>query len=331
MQDYKNEKNLVECTLCPRLCKISDEKIGFCNVRQNIGGKLYTLVYGKAAALQIDPIEKKPLFHFLPSSNVFSVGTLGCNLRCKFCQNYHTSQTKHGKYHEQDITPREVVELAIDNNCRSIATTYNEPTIFYEYVLDIFKEAKKHGLKTVMVSNGFICKEPLNELCKYLDGINVDIKAFTNKFYGSITASWLAPILDTIKLLHEKNVWFEMTNLMIPTLNDNPDETRQLCKWILENIGDKYPLHFTGFHPDFKLLDLPATPKKTLMTAYNIAKEAGLKYVYVGNLLSGKAENTYCHKCNELLIKRHGYFIEENFISKGRCKFCMEKIQGIFE
>ncbi len=331
IQDYKHEKNLVQCVLCPRKCVIQDGTIGYCNVRQNVNGKLFSLVYGKAAALQVDPIEKKPLFHFLPGTKVFSLGTVGCNLRCKFCQNFHTSQTKPGEYREIEIPPREIVELAAEHGCNSIATTYNDPIIFYEYVLDIFKEARNKGIKTVMVSNGFICEEPLREIMNYMDAINVDLKGFSNKFYGSVTSAWLSPILDTLKILHNSKVWFEVTNLIIPTLNDSDEEIMKMCRWILENIGDEHPLHFTGFHPDYQMKNLPSTSRETLLRAYKIAKDIGLKYVYVGNVMSGNAENTYCHKCNVLLIERHGYSIEKMNIVDGKCMFCKERIHGVFD
>jgi pyruvate formate lyase activating enzyme len=302
----------VHCYLCPRHCHIGQGQAGFCFIRANQGGKLYSLGYAHPAALQIDPIEKKPLNHFLPGTNVFSVGTAGCNMGCFFCQNWSISKSKSDQRHSTYMPPEEVVEMAIENNCPSIAFTYNEPTIWGEYVIDICKVAHEHGLKTVMVSNGYVTYEAFHDIYDHIDAANIDLKAFTEKFYGGTTLTHLQPVLDTLKWLKkETSVWFEITNLLIPTLNDAPSETRALCEWILENLGPDVPLHFTAFHPDFKLRDKPRTPEETLHAARAIALDVGLHYVYEGNIRSGNA-HTQCPSCNSTLIRRSWHNVLEN-------------------
>ncbi|NQU98697.1 AmmeMemoRadiSam system radical SAM enzyme [Candidatus Woesearchaeota archaeon] len=328
---YNSKKDgVVQCVLCPRNCYIQPEKVGFCLVRKNIDGKLYTLVYSRVAGgLAIDPIEKKPLFHFLPGTPVLSFGTVGCNLHCKHCQNWTTSQVDAGQSFEKTITPEEIVKAAKEKGCDSIAYTYNEPTIFYEFMLDTAKLAKKAGIKNTMVTNGFVNPKPLKELCKYMDGVNVDLKGFTNFFYGKTTTAWLQPVLDTLKTLKKEKVWSEITNLIIPTLNDNLDDIKKMCEWIKKNLGVDVPLHFTAFHPDFELRNLPQTPITTLVNAYDIAKSFGLRYVYVGNIIARDYENTHCAKCNALLIERLGFNVLQNNIVNGKCS-CGEKIAGVF-
>ncbi|MFH1409500.1 MAG: AmmeMemoRadiSam system radical SAM enzyme [Nanoarchaeota archaeon] len=329
-QDYQGKENTVRCTLCPRYCQIQDGKIGFCNVRKNVVGKLYTLVYGKLTGLQIDPIEKKPLFHFLPGSKVLSFGTVGCNLRCKHCQNWHTSQTKPGEYPEEEVSPEQMIQLAKEHGCESIAATYNEPTIFFEYCLDIFKLAKAAGIRTVMVSNGFTCLGPAKELAPHLDGINVDLKGFTQQFYGTTTASFLKDVLASIEFwAKQKHVLLEVTNLVIPTLNDDLDKIEEMCLWLKEHAGADVPLHFSAFHPDYKLDHLPSTSAELLDRAWKIAKDVGMRYVYVGNLRAGDKENTHCPECNALLIKRHGFLVVENHLKEGCCS-CGEMIAGVW-
>ncbi|HJZ65249.1 MAG TPA: AmmeMemoRadiSam system radical SAM enzyme [Candidatus Acidoferrum sp.] len=323
--------NRVHCFLCPRHCHIHEGQSGFCFIRVNRGGKLYSLGYGSPAALQIDPIEKKPLNHFLPGTRVFSMGTAGCNMGCFFCQNWDISKSRHDQVHSQNISPEEVPLLAQKYNCPSLAFTYNEPTIWGEYVVDICREAKKHKLKTVMVTNGYIAREAFHDIYDHIDAANVDLKAFTENFYGRITLTHLQPVLDTLRWLKkETNVWFEITNLMIPTLNDDPGETRKLADWILENLGPDVPLHFTAFHPDFKLLDKPRTPPETLHRARAIALEAGLHYVYEGNIYSDGA-NTNCPSCKTTLIERSWHTIEGNSMhANGACPKCGFRIAGVW-
>ena len=258
----------IHCYLCPRHCHIKGGQAGFCFIRVNRGGKLYSLGYGAPAALQIDPIEKKPLNHFLPGTRVFSMGTAGCNMGCFFCQNWDISKAKSDQVNAAHLTPEQVVLMAINYRVPSIAFTYNEPTIWAEYVIDIARVAREYGLNTVMVSNGYITREAFFDVYQHIDAANIDLKAFTENFYGKITLTHLQPVLDTLRWLrYETNVWFEITNLIIPTLNDADEELKQLCGWVLENLGDDVPLHFTAFHPDFKLLDKPRTPPETLHRA----------------------------------------------------------------
>jgi len=323
--------NRVHCFLCPRHCRIHDGQSGFCFIRVNRGGKLFSLGYGSPAALQVDPIEKKPLNHFLPGTRVFSMGTAGCNMGCFFCQNWDISKSRHDQVHSQSVSPEKVPLLAREHNCASVAFTYNEPTIWGEYVVDICRAAKSYGLKTVMVTNGYITREAFHDIYDHLDAANVDLKAFTENFYGKITLTHLQPVLETLLWLkNETNVWFEITNLMIPTLNDDVEETRRLAGWILENLGPDVPLHFTAFHPDFKLQDKPRTPPETLHRARAIALEAGLHFVYEGNIYSDGA-NTNCPKCRTKLIQRSWHTVEENLLrSGGACPKCNFQIAGVW-
>jgi len=321
----------VHCYLCPRHCHIGDGQGGFCFIRVNRGGKLYSLGYGAPAALQIDPIEKKPLNHFLPGTRVFSMGTAGCNMGCFFCQNWDISKSHQDQVNARDVPPEMVPELALSYGCNSIAFTYNEPTIWGEYVTDICRAAKSSRLKTVMVSNGYITREAFHDIYDYIDAANIDLKAFTENFYGKITLTHMQPVLDTLLLLKKETpVWFEITNLMIPTLNDDPEETRKLAGWILENLGPDAPLHFTAFHPDFKLQNKPPTPPETLHRARSIAIEAGLHYVYEGNIVTD-AGSTFCPQCSLRLIRRSWHKVEENLLRNGKCPRCSTVIPGVWE
>ena len=325
------ENDKILCTLCPRYCKIGEGQPGFCFIRQNHGGKLYSIGYGKPTGFAIDPIEKKPLNHFLPGSTVLSFGTAGCNLGCKFCQNWSMSKAKLDDMNSLDVSPEGVVELAKNYNTPSIAYTYNDPTIFGEYVVDISKIARDEGIKSVMVTAGYIDKEARKDVYKYIDAANVDLKGFTERFYHKLTFSHLNDVLDTlIWLKNETDVWFEITTLLIPDENDSPEEIKQECEWILQNLGDKIPLHFTAFHPDFKMKNKDRTPEKTLTTARDIAIRTGIKYCYIGNVHNKEGQTTYCHNCNEKLIKRDWHSIISNKLVNGCCKSCGEKIDGVF-
>jgi pyruvate formate lyase activating enzyme len=320
----------VHCYLCPRHCHIHPGQAGFCFIRINEGGKLYSLGYGSPAALQVDPIEKKPLSHFLPGTRVFSMGTAGCNMGCFFCQNWDISKSRSDQVRSQPVPPEEVPLLALKYGCDSIAFTYNEPTIWGEYVIDICKEARKHGLKTVMVTNGYITYNAFHDIYDHIDAANVDLKAFTENFYGKITLTHLQPVLEMLQWLkNETPVWFEITNLMIPALNDDPAETRKLAEWVLSNLGPDVPLHFTAFHPDFKLQDKPRTPAKTLDNARQIARQVGLRYVYEGNIHSEGA-NTFCPSCEELLVRRSWHDVLENRLKAGACPQCGFQIAGVW-
>jgi pyruvate formate lyase activating enzyme len=320
----------VHCYLCPRHCHIHAGQAGFCFIRVNRGGKLYSLGYGSPAALQIDPIEKKPLNHFLPGSRVFSMGTAGCNMGCFFCQNWDISKSRQDQVRSQRVSPEDVPLLALEHGCESIAFTYNEPTIWGEYVIDICRAAKDHGLKTVMVSNGYITREAFHDIYDHIDAANIDLKAFTETFYGKITLTHLQPVLDTLQWLkNETSVWFELTNLLIPTLNDDAEEIGKLSEWVMQHLGPDVPLHFTAFHPDFKLRDKPATPPETLHRARKIALAAGLHYVYEGNIFSEGA-HTACPSCGELLIRRSWHNVLENNLKNDACVSCGLAIPGVW-
>ena len=320
----------LHCYLCPRHCHIGEGQAGFCFIRKNEGGKLLQLGYGRPAALQIDPIEEKPLNHFLPGTRILSMGTAGCNMGCSFCQNWDISKAKSDQVRAARLTAGEVVELAQEHGTPSIAFTYNEPTIWGEYVIDIAREAQRAGLNTVMVSNGYITREAFFDIYRHIDAANIDLKAFTENFYGKVTLTHLQPVLDTLRWLrHETNVWFEITNLVIPTLNDDESETERLCAWILENLGDDVPLHFTAFHPDFKLQDKPATPPETLHRTRSLAMRMGLKFVYEGNIYSDGA-HTLCPGCRQAILRRSWHDVLKNEIPEGKCPHCATTIAGVF-
>ena len=328
---YTVEKDkMVRCTLCPRYCLLRPGQNGFCYVRKNIDGKLYLLAYGKPYAVNVDPIEKKPLFHFLPGSRILSIGTAGCNMACKFCQNWDLSKAKLDQERAVDLPPERLVQLALHYHTESIAYTYNEPTIFAEYAMDTAELAQRHNIRNVMVTNGYITPETIPEVYRHIDGANVDLKAFTDQFYQKLTLSRLEPVLETLKILKKLGVWVEVTNLMIPTYNDDPQEVKQMSEWILENLGEFTPVHFTAFHPDYKLTHVPPTTPSTLFKARKIAMEVGLKYVYVGNILDEESSSTYCHQCGALLVRRNWYRISIENLHQGRCTVCGAEIPGVF-
>ncbi|MFA5062657.1 MAG: AmmeMemoRadiSam system radical SAM enzyme [Candidatus Omnitrophota bacterium] len=327
----KLEKNAVQCQLCPRRCMIPDGARGYCGVRQNRGGTLYSLVYAKPVAIHIDPIEKKPFFHFLPSTNAYSIATAGCNLKCKFCQNWAISQSSPEEVEYRYLEPSELVREAKDSGSASIAYTYSEPTIFYEYMLETAKSARQQGLKNVMHSNGYINEAPLRALAKYLDGANIDLKGFSDDYYSKLTEGALAPVLNSLKVLKSEGVHIEITTLLLPGFNDDEESLRKMCLWIKDNLGPDTPLHFSRFFPMYKLISLNPTPVESLEKARNIAIKCGLKYVYIGNIPANPAENTYCPRCGKIVIERRGYFIVRNDLKDGKCKFCGENIAGIWK
>ena len=327
----KTERDKILCTLCPRYCEIGDGQPGFCYIRQNIDGKLYTLGYGKPTGFAIDPIEKKPLNHFLPGSTVLSFGTAGCNLGCKFCQNWSISKAKLDDINSLTASPGDVVNLAKKYSTPSIAFTYNDPTIFGEYVIDISKIAKEEKIKSVMVTAGYIDKEARKDVYKYIDAANVDLKGFTKRFYYKNTFSHLNDVLDTLMWLkNESDVWIELTTLLIPGENDSDEEIKNETDWILNNLGENVPLHFTAFHPDFKMMDKLPTPHKSLLNAKNIAAEIGIKYCYIGNVNDTKNQSTYCNNCGSLLIQRNWHQIKIVNLEKDNCKKCGNNVPGIF-
>lgn len=320
----------ISCILCPRECILKDGQVGTCRVRKNKGGKLKALTYSKPCSVNIDPIEKKPLFHFQPGTQSLSVATVGCSLRCVFCQNWAISQAEPEDVRTLNLTPEDMVSLAKKRKCPSISYTYTEPTVFFEYMYDSAWLAKENGIKNVWVTCGYINPDPLDELCTVLDGANVDIKGFHNKTYRWIAGAKIDPILETIKTLKKKGVWLEMGYLVIPTVNDSDEEIDDMLKWFVENLGLDVPLHFLRFFPQHKLTNLPPTPIATLEKIYNKAKRAGVNYVYLGNVPGHKANHTYCPKCDKMIIKRKGYFLKELNMKDGKCTFCGHKIPGVW-
>jgi len=324
-------ENAVRCNLCNHRCKIKDGKRGICGVRENRDGKLYSLVYGKIVAEHIDPIEKKPLFNFLPGSRVFSIGTVGCNFRCKHCQNFDISQYPHehrGKIIGQDRSPEQIVAAAKAAGCETIAYTYTEPTIFYEFAYDTAILAQKEGIKNVFVSNGYMSAESVREIKPYLDAINIDVKAFTDNSYKELCGARLKPVLKTIQLMKELGIWLEVTTLIIPGLNDSEQELRNIARFV-KSIGQEVPWHVTQFYPAYKLMDRPPTPIATLRQARDIGIKEGLRYVYEGNVPGEGGENTYCYGCGAILIERHGLILMRNRLQNGRCRECGVKIDGV--
>ena len=311
---------------------MGEGQAGFCYIRKNIGSKLYSLGYGTSTGFAIDPIEKKPLNHFLPGSEILSFGTAGCNLGCRFCQNWSISKAKLDEAQSLRTTPEQVVELAIRNRVASIAFTYNDPVIWGEFVIDISRIARERGIKSVMVTAGYITAEARPDVYRYIDAANVDLKAFSERFYHKLTFSHRDPVLDTLCWLkRETNIWFEITNLMIPGENDDPDETQRLCDWVVENLGDAVPLHFTAFHPDWKMLDRPPTPPATLTRAREIALREGLHYVYTGNVHDTEGGTTFCPGCGNALIVRDWHRILNYRVTPGgACRECGTAIAGHF-
>jgi len=325
------DKGRIQCQLCPRRCVLSEGEKGFCRARKNIKGRLYALTYGQPVALHVDPIEKKPLAHVYPGTKSFSIATAGCNLRCKFCQNWEISQLDPETVAKRFVPPQEIISLVKSTGSKTIAFTYTEPTIFYEYMLDIAKLAKEENISLVMHSAGYINEEPLRQIAKYLKAANIDLKGFSDKYYASFCQGSLNEVLNTLKILREEGVWLEITTLLIPGGNDSDEEIRKMCEWIVKNLGKDTPVHFSRFFPMYKLINLSPTPLSTLVKAKKIAEESGLNFVYIGNVPEHLGEDTNCPHCHKLLIKRIGYRIIENNIKEGRCLFCKEPIPGIWE
>lgn len=328
MTYYKASQNAKQtCLLCSYYCDLKEGQIGVCGVNKNINGKIECLVYGHIAAFNIDPIEKKPLYHFLPSSKSLSLGTVGCNFHCNFCQNHGISQEKNIDKSNY-ISPKRVVEIALEQDCESISYTYNEPTIFYPFAKDIALEAKKKGIKSVFVSNGFESIEVINDMKGIIDAINVDLKSFNEKYYKTKLGGNLHQVLDNLIHLQKNGIWIEITTLLVPTKNDSKEEITKIVKWIKENLGVNVPWHISAFHPDYKELSLPRTSFKSLKMAETIAKNEGLNYVYIGNI--GFENNTCCSNCGEILISKEYYKVKLNVLKNGHCPRCNSKIAGIF-
>ncbi|MBI4618708.1 MAG: AmmeMemoRadiSam system radical SAM enzyme [Desulfobacterales bacterium] len=326
----KSGDGKVKCSLCNHRCTIAPLKRGVCGVRENREGVLYSLVYNKAISRNVDPIEKKPIFHLFPGSESFSIATAGCNFKCLHCQNSDISQMPRDQdlIPGRDLEPKEIVSQALQYNCKSISYTYTEPTIFFEYAYDTAELAHKKGIKNVFVTNGYMTKEALHKIRPYLDAANVDLKSFSDDFYKEICGAKLNFVLDSIRTLKELGVWVEITTLIIPTLNDGEEELKSIAEFIKE-VGEEIPWHVSAFHPTYKLLDRPRTSAKTLHRAREIGLGVGLRYVYCGNIPGDEGENTYCYNCKELLIQRYGYQILKNRVKDGLCPDCEAKIDGI--
>lgn len=321
----------VKCNLCPNDCIISNNKIGFCGVRKNINGTLYTLIYGKISSAAIDPIEKKPLYNFYPNSDVFSVGTIGCNMRCSHCQNWqiaHTDTDSSSKY-MYELSPKKLISSALEKKCRGLAFTYNEPTIWFEYTLDCVKLAKNNGLYTVYVTSGWIHQEPLNMIAPFIDAYSLDIKGFSDKFYKEIAKKdTFKPVLETAINVKKRGIHLEIITNIIPGYNDDYDQINNLVTWIAKELGKDTPMHFTAFHPAYKLTNLSRTPVSTLESAWKIGLDAGLEYVYMGNVYSDIGSTTFCPNCKTELIKRSGFGLTQNIIIDGKCPKCKHKLKS---
>ncbi len=336
LYDQLDDKK-VQCNLCNHRCIINDGKRGKCNVRENNSGHLHTLVFERLAARHIDPIEKKPLFHFFPGSLSYSVATVGCNFRCLFCQNSDIAQElskqassdKNGLVAGYPCTPQEVVDAAKDGNCKSISYTYTEPTVYFEFALETAKLAHKTGIKNVFVTNGYMTLEAINMIAPYLDAANVDLKAFSDSFYKELCEAKLEHVKESLKLMKSLNVFVEVTTLIIPGLNDNKDELEDLAGFIANSLGPETPWHISRFHPTYKLTDRPPTPLDTLISARDIGCKSGLKYVYIGNVPGEAGEHTYCYSCGKVLIERIGFNVVKNKIRNEKCVLCSAQIHGV--
>jgi len=321
----------VKCKLCPRACTVGDKERGYCGVRENRGGTYYTLVHSRVCAAHVDPVEKKPLFHYLPGTNAFSVATAGCNVNCKFCQNWEISQSRPEQIPADYAPPQRVAALAKQYKCPTIAYTYSEPVIFSEYLMDTADAGHKAGIRSIVVSNGYIREDALKQAYGKMDAVKIDLKAFTEKYYRDVVTGQLKPVLETLVTLRKMGKWTEIVYLVLPTLNDSDAEFRGLAKWIKANLGPDVPLHFTQFHPEYLLKNLPITPVPTLERAKAIADAEGLHYVYIGNVPGHPAQNTYCPQCHKLLVERAGFTANRVLIRKdGNCPYCKHPIPGIW-
>jgi len=321
----------VKCRLCPNSCYLSEGQTGTCQTRINVGGKLYTMAYGNPCAMHVDPIEKKPFFHFLPKSTAFSISTAGCNFSCLNCQNWSISQVGPKETQNYDLMPEEVVAQCQKYGCESIAFTYTEPTVYYEYMLDTAKISRQKGIRNLLISNGYINQEPLKKLIPYIDAANIDLKSFDDEIYQKLNGGRLQPILDTLLALKKSNVWLEITNLVVPTYTDKIDMIKDMCEWLVTNGFSEYPLHFSRFFPAYKLENLSPTPVSILIKAKEIALKSGMKYVYVGNVPQAGYEDTLCPKCNKKLVERIGFDVLSIHIKDNKCEYCKYPINGVWK
>ena len=324
------EGGAVQCQVCWRGCVVAEGELGFCGNKKNVGGSYYSLVYGRPGAVQIDPIEKEPAFHMLPGSTILCIGTAGCNNRCRFCQNWHLSQQSLWQVPDLGHSAEEIVAMALEAGCRAVSFTYNEPTVFYEFMIDIASRAREAGLGALCHTNGGMSREPMLALLEVMDAVTVDLKAFTEAFYREVSSSRLAPVLQTLETVRASGRHLEIVNLVIPTLNDDPADIRRMCAWIKAHLGQDVPLHFTRFFPAYRLQRLPPTPVATLELAAQIAAEEGLQYVYIGNLPGHRQNSTFCPGCGETLIQRLHFAVLEVRLEEGRCLGCGHQVPGIW-
>jgi len=329
---HKLEDGRVQCDICPRECKLREGQRGFCFVRANQGDEIVLTTWGRSSGYCIDPVEKKPLNHFLPGTPILSFGTAGCNLGCRFCQNWDISKSREVHTLTDQAKPDVIARAAEELGCRSVAFTYNDPVIFHEYAIDVAKACHERGIKTVAVTAGYQCAEPRKEFYQHMDAANVDLKGFTEEFYQKVCIGKLAPVLETLKYVkHETDTWLETTTLLIPGKNDSDIELRRMCDWVVRELGPDVPMHFSAFHPDFKMMDIPPTPASTLSRARRIAMEAGVHYAYTGNIHDSEGDTTHCHKCNEPLIVRDWYNLLRWNLKEGKCPKCGTACAGVFE
>ncbi len=330
---HKLDDDRVQCDLCPRYCKLKLGQRGLCFVRANENDEIVLTTYGRSSGFCVDPIEKKPLNHFLPGTPVLSFGTAGCNLACKFCQNWDISKSREIDTLADQASPQKIAEAAEKLGCRSVAYTYNDPVIFHEYAIDVAKACREKGIKNVAVTAGYICEEPRKEFFEFMDAANVDLKAFTEDFYHQLTGGHLQPVLDTLVYLkQETEVWVELTTLLIPGKNDSDEEIRNMTRWVVDNLGPDVPMHFTAFHPDWKMMDIPSTPPDTLTRARTIALENGVHYAYTGNVHDAAGGSTWCPSCGQKLIGRDWYELSDwRLDARGCCDQCGTPIAGVFE
>jgi pyruvate formate lyase activating enzyme len=321
----------IKCKLCPRECVIDDRERGYCGVRENRGGTYYTLVHSRVCSTHVDPIEKKPFFHFYPGTLAFSIATAGCSVNCKMCQNWEISQVRPEQVRSTYMPPREVAALAKENQCASIAYTYSEPVIFYEYMADTAEAGRALGVKSAVVTGGYVLAEPLKRLCQQVDAVKVDLKAFSQKFYKEVVNGELKPVLDALVTLRQQNMWTEIVYLVVPTLNDGDQEFKALARWVKTELGLDVPLHFSRFQPQYLLRNLPPTPLDTLERAKAIADAEGIHYVYIGNIPGHPAENTYCPRCRRVVVEREGFTVNGVHIRKGKCAYCQQAIAGLWQ
>jgi len=330
---HRLEDGRVQCDLCPRFCKLHEGKHGLCFVRANQNGQVVLTTYGRSSGFCVDPIEKKPLNHFLPGTPVLSFGTAGCNLACKFCQNWDISKSREIDTLADEASPEKIAKAAKELGCRSVAYTYNDPVIFMEYAIDVARECRKYDIRSVAVTAGHITEEPRSEFFQYMDAANIDLKGFTEEFYVKTCGGHLQPVLDTLKYVkHNTNVWLETTTLLIPGLNDSDQELEKMAQWVMANLGPDVPWHFTAFYPTWKMQDLPPTPESTLTRARKIAMKAGVRYAYTGNVSDETGGNTYCHQCGKKLIGRNSYLITAWHLTEDNlCEACATPCAGVFE